>query len=304
MKKIVLYVLVMLVLLTTLAIAQEGKGSLKVETVPENATVYIDDKPEGTTPLIISNISAGKHRLVIKKDGYHTAERVIDIPADDVKSVKILLTPLRDTPRQNIPPPIPPTPVRTEDKKYDGVHFGIRGGLFIPTDADETDYSSSPFYGAFLLTKKTKSGRFEFSIDYTTTEPEEIEAYYGLDINCEAEIVFINANYLVTLNKDKKDKDSDSYFLIGLGQATETVYVEYSFSYTEYYWDGWDWIPYTAYYWDEVEDSYSTMTLNLGFGIAPTSPKGSGFEFRGVYSFPLDSDNVQGMIFLSLGYRF
>jgi hypothetical protein len=51
-------------------------GSLMVNSTPEDATVYIDgEKIEGTTPVLIEGLKAGKHVLRVSKPGYKDKQR-------------------------------------------------------------------------------------------------------------------------------------------------------------------------------------------------------------------------------------
>ena len=48
-------------------------GTLSVDYKPFDATVTIDDRAAGTTPLLLDNILVGTHRVTISKDGYTPA---------------------------------------------------------------------------------------------------------------------------------------------------------------------------------------------------------------------------------------
>jgi len=102
--KLRIFILVIMLLAVPL-LAQDKIGSLLLSTLPDNATVMIDDELVGTTPLTLSNIKAGKHRLVIKKEGYMTVERVIEVTADEIKKVEVLLTPKDARPETPGQPP-------------------------------------------------------------------------------------------------------------------------------------------------------------------------------------------------------
>jgi len=49
---------------------EKGRRNLKIESEPQAATVYIDGKEKGKTPMIIRNISTGTHMVALKKPGY------------------------------------------------------------------------------------------------------------------------------------------------------------------------------------------------------------------------------------------
>lgn len=52
-------------------------GNLDINTEPSGATVFIDNKNYGQTPLVLNNIIIGTHELVIEKSGYSTLEKTI-----------------------------------------------------------------------------------------------------------------------------------------------------------------------------------------------------------------------------------
>ena len=64
-------------------IAEESKGSgfLAVETLPSDADVFMDNVYGGKSPLTLSNVPAGSHKIVIKKDSYESFISEINIEA-------------------------------------------------------------------------------------------------------------------------------------------------------------------------------------------------------------------------------
>jgi len=52
-------------------------GNLEINTEPSGATVFIDNKNYGQTPLVVNNIIIGTHELVIEKSGFSTLEKTI-----------------------------------------------------------------------------------------------------------------------------------------------------------------------------------------------------------------------------------
>jgi hypothetical protein len=49
---------------------EQGKGSLKIFTTPDGASVFIDNRREGVSPCKIDNVSVGEHTIAIEKVGY------------------------------------------------------------------------------------------------------------------------------------------------------------------------------------------------------------------------------------------
>ena len=67
-------------------------GTLNVVTQPSGATVYIDDKEYGTTPLTIDNIVMGTYELTLEKEKYRIVKRQIVVPGDNKLTVNQLLS--------------------------------------------------------------------------------------------------------------------------------------------------------------------------------------------------------------------
>jgi eukaryotic-like serine/threonine-protein kinase len=45
-------------------------GVLKVETTPSGVSVFVDDELVGTTPIVLPDVAAGKHRVRLERDGF------------------------------------------------------------------------------------------------------------------------------------------------------------------------------------------------------------------------------------------
>lgn len=65
-------------------------GTLKLDSNPPDADVYIDDEPMGKTPLVIP-VQKGNHTLTVKLDGYETSKTSITIESQSIleKSIKL-----------------------------------------------------------------------------------------------------------------------------------------------------------------------------------------------------------------------
>ncbi|GBC77099.1 hypothetical protein HRbin08_00568 [bacterium HR08] len=55
---------------------ERASGFINITTDPPKATVFIDGRPVGQTPLVIE-LTAGAHQVVIRKEGYRPIEREI-----------------------------------------------------------------------------------------------------------------------------------------------------------------------------------------------------------------------------------
>ncbi len=82
-------------------------ASLSVTTNPDGATVYVDGKARGATPVEIA-VAPGEHRVRIEKDGYLENSRQVSVAAGEASPLRVALTP---SPYQVEEPPRPqPTP--------------------------------------------------------------------------------------------------------------------------------------------------------------------------------------------------
>ena len=65
-----------------------GYGSVTISSDPWGATVYLDGEKMGTAPLTLTNISAGKHNLLVTMLGYLESNSTITISANKTSTVK------------------------------------------------------------------------------------------------------------------------------------------------------------------------------------------------------------------------
>jgi PEGA domain len=66
-------------------------GTLSIATVPDNATVFVDGRELGVSPLHVNGIPAGDHRLRIVKNGYRETTQTVTIEAGQPKWLKVML---------------------------------------------------------------------------------------------------------------------------------------------------------------------------------------------------------------------
>jgi PKD repeat protein len=67
-------------------------GDLAVETDPYGAAVFVDGRAAGATPVTVSGLTAGEHRVRVVKSGYLENARVITVVAGKPTAVKVKLT--------------------------------------------------------------------------------------------------------------------------------------------------------------------------------------------------------------------
>ncbi len=71
-----------------------GTGILVVNSSPDGAMVYLNDKPYSATNTSISNLRPGIYRVKIQKQGYHAWYKEIAIEQEVVSKINALLAPL------------------------------------------------------------------------------------------------------------------------------------------------------------------------------------------------------------------
>ena len=70
------------------------QGFLSVKTKPSGATILLEGKPLGKSPLVRLRVNTGKHRLVLRLKGYRQLETPVSLAWDRESSVSQNLEPL------------------------------------------------------------------------------------------------------------------------------------------------------------------------------------------------------------------
>ncbi len=65
------------------AVLQIKAASLKIESEPAKAMIFLDNKEVGTTPENITNLNPGKYTVEIRMDGYESWTEIVDVEADN-----------------------------------------------------------------------------------------------------------------------------------------------------------------------------------------------------------------------------
>jgi Flp pilus assembly protein TadD len=83
---------------TNESVPEETKkfGSIEILTDVDNAQVYLDKRSYGKGSRTIDRVYVGKHRLVLKADGYETVSTTIDVDRDKTTSVEVSMEKLED----------------------------------------------------------------------------------------------------------------------------------------------------------------------------------------------------------------
>lgn len=70
-----------------------GSGSLKVSTLPNRASLYIEDIFIGKTPVTAQFLPPGQYKVSLKKDGYLERTRRVIIAKEETRSIQETLSP-------------------------------------------------------------------------------------------------------------------------------------------------------------------------------------------------------------------
>ena len=86
------------------AVLEPLPGSIRVVTTPAGATVYVDDRRIGDSPITAQDLPAGRHRVRVLHDGYDATARWVDLAlgeerteefrlAADAGTIRVVTTP-------------------------------------------------------------------------------------------------------------------------------------------------------------------------------------------------------------------
>jgi hypothetical protein len=68
-------------------------GNLVVASQPQGAGVYVDGRFAGETPITLTHVTAGDHRVRLVKDGYLENVRIVSVAGERSATVRTALTP-------------------------------------------------------------------------------------------------------------------------------------------------------------------------------------------------------------------
>ena len=74
------------------AAAVSAAGALSIDSDPPGATVYVDGRFAGQTPVSVTKLAIGDHRVRVVKDGYLENGRMVSVSAKQGSHVQVKLT--------------------------------------------------------------------------------------------------------------------------------------------------------------------------------------------------------------------
>ena len=151
-------------------------GTFEVSGSPADATIYVDGKKAGTTPLVVNNVLVGAHKIRIEKDGYDKQEKSVQITEGQETALAYTLI-------KTVKPVLVNTPTTTNDLKN-----GQEKGVVVPKFPNEKIKIGSLYYTA------TDDGT---SVEVTNVPNDEKE-YKFKEITIPSEINYNGYIYGVT----------------------------------------------------------------------------------------------------------
>ncbi|MGR3174615.1 MAG: PEGA domain-containing protein [Candidatus Scalindua sp.] len=73
------------------AVLQIKNGSIRIESTPPNAEIYLDGEKVGTTPDTLLSIVPGQHEVEVKMDGYEAWSENVDVETDKETFLTVVL---------------------------------------------------------------------------------------------------------------------------------------------------------------------------------------------------------------------
>ena len=99
--------------------APPAVGRILVNTIPPGATLLLDNRMIGRTPLRLEEVPEGIRRLTVQQDGYEAAELIVEVnPGATTDPGTIHLIPVKSMP---VPPPPAPKPFAPALKQPPGL---------------------------------------------------------------------------------------------------------------------------------------------------------------------------------------
>jgi serine/threonine protein kinase len=136
-------------------------GRLVVNTIPANASVYLDGSDRGKTPLVIDDVTPGIHHLSIEATGYIASSLIADVKAGGTSDFGTLHLMAMNTPapaptatstavaKLYVPPPAPAPTAEARDLRgeverfvYEHLRKSVNGDIsgMLADYADHVDY--------------------------------------------------------------------------------------------------------------------------------------------------------------------
>ena len=128
-------------------------GTLIVDGDPSDIAVYVDNKKEGTTPLVINKLLVGTHKVRLEKEGYNKQEKTIAL--SEGQELMLNFTLVKSTPKSTTP--------------SSRVHEYVDLGLSVKWATCNVGAKKTEDYGDYFAWGETKPKKSYSSSNYSYT---------------------------------------------------------------------------------------------------------------------------------------
>ena len=128
-------------------------GTLIVDGDPSDIAVYVDNKKEGTTPLVINKLLVGAHKVRLEKEGYDKQEKTVTISEGQEQMLNFTL--VKSTPKSTTP--------------SSGGHEYVDLGLSVKWATCNVGANKPEDYGDYFAWGETKPKKSYSSSNYSYT---------------------------------------------------------------------------------------------------------------------------------------
>lgn len=143
-------------------------GGLAIVSEPDGAAVYVDGRPAGATPVDLTSVPAGAHRVRIVKSGYLENSRIVTVPSGPPTRVIVNLTRTTRASQDS------PSPSGGRSKTW--LWIGVAGGgAAAAAAAVVLTKNHPPAAGAILVSPSATgmAGQTIFTLQSTASDPDK-----------------------------------------------------------------------------------------------------------------------------------
>ena len=127
-------------------------GSLMVDGLPADATVYVDDVKKGLTPMIVNKLLIGSHKVRIEKEGYDKQEKTVTITEGQETVSNFALT-------KTVKPTPAPSPTPKSNNNIENGHEYVDLGLSVKWATCNVGANKPEEYGDYFAWGETEPKR-------------------------------------------------------------------------------------------------------------------------------------------------
>lgn len=105
----------------------EQRSRIVINSVPENATVWLAETKEGTTPMMVDNVAPGVHHLRLELEGHESAHLMVNVNPGETRSLETIhLIPVTLAPPPSaVPSPTPLSAIAKDSNDNGDAEFAL-----------------------------------------------------------------------------------------------------------------------------------------------------------------------------------